>query len=202
MSPAVISPLSYVRSFDERPGKVRFWGQPISSNKTKLNFLSVRFKFLIIEIRHSENTGKIMNSKSNSWVSFFVNSVAAFYGLIGFFSIIPFLLFSFLFSLSFVEPSEIGRQAYLVLILVLGGIASLGILIIHFVYKFNDLGRKLMVADSIAVICLFLVLIWRGKIGSRVLTSGNILALSLLISLFFAVTCFLFHSKVKQFFTS
>lgn len=134
-------------------------------------------------------------------VNFFVNLLAAFYGLIGFFSIIPFLLLSFFFF-SIAGPSQVGRQVYLVLLLILGGTSSLGISIIYLVHRFNDLGRKLMIAYSIAVLSLLLSLIWRGRIGSRVLTPGNTLALGIIILIFFGVTCFLFHPKVKQFFTS
>ncbi|MFI5303733.1 MAG: hypothetical protein ACHQYP_02950 [Nitrospiria bacterium] len=143
--------------------------------------------------------GKILSSDGNVLVNFFVNLLAAFYGLIGIFSIIPFLLLSFIFFL--VEPSHVGRQVYLVLLLILGGTSFLGISIIYLVHRFNDLGRKIMIAYSLGILFLLLALIWRGGIGSRVLTSGNTIALGIIIFIFCGVTYFLFHPKVKQFFT-
>lgn len=132
-------------------------------------------------------------------INFFINFMAAFYGLIGVFSLIPFLLFSFFLSFSLVESSQVNEQIYL--ILVLGGISSLGISIIFLVYRLNDLGRKLMIVFSVAILSLLLGLIWRGKIGSRVLTHYNTIGLEVFILVFGGVTLFLFHPKVRQFFT-
>jgi len=139
-----------------------------------------------------------MNSSGYIVVRFFVNLIAALYGLIGFFSIIPFLLFSFLFSTGFVDSSQDFRQLYLILIL--GGTSSFGISIIFLVYRFNDLGRKLMIVFSLAILSLLLSFLWQGRIVFKVLTHGNTIALSIIILILIGVISFLFHPKVKQFF--
>lgn len=146
---------------------------------------------------------EIVASPSRPFViNFFINLLAAFYGLIGFFSIIPFLLVMFLFGFSFIEPSQIQREAYIFLLLGLGWTSSAGVLIIFLVHRFHDLGRKLMIADSIFFLFLLLFLVWRGRIGERVLTQGNNIALGIIISLFTGAVLFLFHVRARKFFNS
>ena len=135
-------------------------------------------------------------------VSFFVNLLAAFYGLIGFFSMIPFFLLTFFFFFSPVDRSPSGRQVYLALILILGGTSILGISIIYLVHRFNDLGRKLMISFSIVILFLLMGLLWRGGIGPRTFTSGINMALGIAALIFTGITCYLFHPKVRQFFTN
>jgi hypothetical protein len=132
-------------------------------------------------------------------VNFFVNFLAAFYGLIGVFSIIPFLLFSYFLTMSPPDSSQFGEQVYLILIL--GAISSMGTSIIFLVYRYHDLGRKLMILFSMAIFSMLLGLIWRKRIGTIILSTGMTISLELLSLVFLGVTILLFQSKVKRFFT-
>lgn len=132
-------------------------------------------------------------------VNFFVNFLAAFYGLIGVFSIIPFLLFSYFLTMSPPDSSQFGEQV--VLILILGAISSIGTSIIFLVYRYHDLGRKLMILFSMSIFSILLGLIWRKRIGTIILSTGMTIFLELLGLVFLGVTLLLFQSRVKRFFT-
>ncbi len=133
-------------------------------------------------------------------VKFFVNLLAAFYGLIGFFSIIPFLIL-FLLGPGVSELSKNnGGQLYIALLFSLGGTSIAGISIVYLVSRFNDLGRQIMIAYSISILFLLLSLIWKGKIGLKILTLNNDFILAGGILVIFVSIFFLFHPRVKEFF--
>ncbi|MHB8482812.1 MAG: hypothetical protein ACYDBV_08795 [Nitrospiria bacterium] len=132
-------------------------------------------------------------------VKFFVNFLAAIYGLIGFFSIIPFLIL-FLLGPGKIELSQNSGQLYVALLISLGGTSVAGISIIYCISRFNDLGRKIMIAYSISILFLLLGLIWKGRIGSKVLTLNHDIVLGGGILVTSITIYFLFHPKVKQFF--
>ena len=57
-----------------------------------------------------------------------------------------------------------------------------------------------MIAYSISILFLLLGLIWKGRIGSRVLTFSHDILLGAGVIAIFATIYFLFHPKVKHFF--
>ncbi|MBI1821137.1 MAG: hypothetical protein HY036_06900 [Nitrospirae bacterium] len=133
-------------------------------------------------------------------VKFFVNFLAAIYGLIGFFSIIPFLIL-FLLGPGVNELSQNnGGQLYIALLFSLGGTSMAGISIVYLVSRFNDLGRKIMIGYSFFILILLLRLIWRGRMGSKILTLNNDFVLAGGILVIFTTIFFLFHPRVKEFF--
>ena len=132
-------------------------------------------------------------------VKFFINFLAAAYGLIGFFSIIPFLIV-FLLGPSLSQVSENDMPVYAGLLVLLGGSSLAGILIVYWVNQLSDLGRKVMIGYNLSLFSLLLGTLWRGRVGSKILTVNNDIALGVGLLIIFGTICFLFHPKVKQFF--
>jgi uncharacterized membrane protein YhaH (DUF805 family) len=126
--------------------------------------------------------------------------LAACYGLIGIFSIIPFLLFLALFGFSIGDRSGDSRLDEVILILILGWISALGVAIIYWVYRLHDRGRRLMIVDGLSWIALLSGILWRGRIGSRFLTPANRAVLMILLALLGVATLFLFHGGARKVF--
>ena len=135
-------------------------------------------------------------------VQFFVNLLAAIYGLIGFFSIIPFLMLFFFFAFGISDYSGPDAPQGLILMTVLGLTSFLGIAIVFLVHRRNDLGRKLMIAYTLGIVSALCGILWRGKIGSHILTTAAIVGFSATIGLLLFVTGLLCFRRTKQFFSS